>query len=189
MIRRFLFEILYLIRRTPWDTGISPPELMYFLDNHQPGRAIDLGCGTGTNVINMAKRGWQVTGVDISRHAINQAQRKARAARVNPTLHQEDVIRLSSVSGQFDLALDIGCFHSLPQEDRSLYAATVSRIVNPGGTYLLYTWLAGDANAGSRSLTKDTIMSYFCHDFELSFFEEGTDRHRTSAWFSFRRKP
>ena len=187
MIRRLLFEIMYLLRRTPWDTGVSPPELTRVLETHEPGRAIDLGCGTGTNVITMARKGWQVTGVDFSRRAIHRAQQKARAAHVNPTLFQDDVVHLNSVSGHFELALDIGCFHSLSPENRLHYAATVRRIVKPGGTYLLYTWLAGDVNTG-ESPTKENIVGYFGDDFELISFEEGTDQHRISAWFSFRRK-
>jgi cyclopropane fatty-acyl-phospholipid synthase-like methyltransferase len=52
--------------RPPWDTGVSPPELLAHLDVHAPGRALDIGCGTGTNAITMAQHGWQVTGMDFA---------------------------------------------------------------------------------------------------------------------------
>ena len=61
--RRWLFNLWYF-QRPPWDSGISPPELMEFIRSSQPGRALDLGCGTGTNIITLAKNGWQVTGVE-----------------------------------------------------------------------------------------------------------------------------
>ena len=47
-MRRIFFELRYLLGDVPWDTGVSPPELLDFLDRHPPGRALDLGCGTGT---------------------------------------------------------------------------------------------------------------------------------------------
>ena len=48
MMRKLFFEWRYLVGRAPWDTGVSPPELLSFIDTHTAGRAIDLGCGTGS---------------------------------------------------------------------------------------------------------------------------------------------
>ena len=76
LFRRFLFHYWYF-RQPPWDTGISPPELLEFIQNHRAGRAIDIGCGTGTNVITLAQAGWDVTGVDFAPRAIKLAQQKA----------------------------------------------------------------------------------------------------------------
>ena len=72
---------LWYFRRPPWDSGITPPELLEYLESRPAaGRAIDLGCGTGTNVITMARMGWQVTGVDFVPKAIDLAREKARKA-------------------------------------------------------------------------------------------------------------
>jgi methylase of polypeptide subunit release factors len=74
MMRKLFFNLAYL-QKPVWDTGISPPELLDFIANHNPGRALDLGCGTGTNSITLAKHGWEVTGVDFVKRAINLARR------------------------------------------------------------------------------------------------------------------
>ncbi|HZD55845.1 MAG TPA: class I SAM-dependent methyltransferase, partial [Anaerolineales bacterium] len=69
ILRRIFFNLWYY-REPPWDTGISPPELLAFIESHPAGQALDLGCGTGTNVITLARNGWQVTGVDFAPRAI-----------------------------------------------------------------------------------------------------------------------
>lgn len=188
MIRRLIFELMYLLGRTPWDTGISPPELMAFFENHEPGRALDIGCGTGTNLITMAQHGWQVTGVDISSRAIRRAQRKAQAAGLQIQLIQGDVSSFHNITGKFDLALDIGCFHSLSQEDRSRYASNLNRFINPGGTFLLYAWLPDDTKKANAYPSQEVITRLFNQHFELTSIEHGTYRQRTSAWFTFQRK-
>src|SRR5438132_12861215 len=123
-------------RRPPWDTGITPPEVERFVASHAPGRAIDLGCGTGTNAVYLARHGWSAAGVDFAGRAIAKARRRARDAGVSCTFVVGDVTRLD-VAGPFDLALDLGCLHSIPVSRRGGYAAGPARGVRPGGTYLV----------------------------------------------------
>ncbi|MEW6615857.1 MAG: methyltransferase domain-containing protein [Thermodesulfobacteriota bacterium] len=61
-----MFMWRYFRGQTPWDTNITPPEVMEFIQKTSPGRALDLGCGTGTNGITLARHGWKVTGVDFA---------------------------------------------------------------------------------------------------------------------------
>src|SRR5256885_14173336 len=106
-----MFSLWYwLPRRRPWDTGVSPPELERFVASHPAGRALDLGCGTGANVVYLARHGWEAKGVDFAGRAIAKARRRARDAEGACTLIAGDVTRLS-VAGPFDLALDSGCLH------------------------------------------------------------------------------
>ena len=66
------WEWMYLFKKTPWDTGITPPEIVAMLESGKVpiGHALDLGCGTGTNAITLAQRGFEVTAIDVSRRAI-----------------------------------------------------------------------------------------------------------------------
>ena len=69
------FDLQYLLGRAPWDTQVTPPEVVALIEGEGclAGRALDLGCGTGTNCIYLAHRGWQVVGVDFSAVAIRRA--------------------------------------------------------------------------------------------------------------------
>jgi len=138
MRRRLFFNLWYLLRRPQWDTGISPPELIRFIQTHPSGRALDLGCGTGTNVITLAKAGWQATGVDFASSAISKARRKARQSGITADFRVGDVTRLHFPAQSFDLILDMGCFHGLEPDGRAVYAQNIQTWLAPGGTFLLY---------------------------------------------------
>jgi cyclopropane fatty-acyl-phospholipid synthase-like methyltransferase len=137
MLRHLTFNLWYF-RKPPWDSGISPPELHEFIRTHPAGRAIDLGCGTGTNVITLARAGWQVTGVDFAPRAIRIAGKKIKQAGIQADLRVGDVTKLKDISGPFDLALDIGCFHGLLQQGKQDYIAQLERILAPNGFWLVY---------------------------------------------------
>ena len=105
-----------------------------------PGRALDLGCGTGTDSVYLARRGWDVTGVDQVPRALALARRRAAAAGVAPRFVLGDVTRLRELGVGRDctLLLDFGCFHTLPADLRDAYVASVSGVAAPGATFLLY---------------------------------------------------
>jgi SAM-dependent methyltransferase len=191
MIPRLFFELQYLLQKTPWDTGVSPPELLGYLDTIPPGRAIDLGCGTGTNALTIAHYGWDVTGIDISTRAIRSAQRKLKSTGLHVRFLQGDVTQLKGVNGDFDLVLDIGCFHSLTPPSRKRYAENLRKILRPGGTFLLYTWLQPPSNDHSPALTEETIrelIQAYCEILHVSYGSDSA-RHYPSAWITMRRIP
>jgi SAM-dependent methyltransferase len=156
LFRRLLFHYWYF-RQPPWDTGVSPPELFEFIKEHKrsgsvdkPGRAIDIGCGTGTNVVALAKAGWQVTGVDFAPRAIELARQKIARAGVQAELFVKDATNLEGIDGPFELAFDLGCFHVIPQTGKNKYLEQLGRILAPNGFWLMYGFIKPDAiSAGS----------------------------------------
>ena len=161
---------------------MTPPELERFVASHPAGRALDLGCGTGTNVVYLARHGWEATGVDFAGRAIAKARRRARDAGVACTLIVGDVTRLS-VEGPFDLALDIGCLHSIAASGRAGYAAGLARVMRSGATYLLYAFAPGGPAVG---LGAEDVRAVFADAFDLVDVEEG--KGRPSAWYTLVRR-
>src|SRR5574341_421543 len=139
-VKRLFFALWYLLFKPPWDSGIPAPELVRAIANRPPGRALDLGCGTGTNVRYLAEHGWQATGIDFAPNAIAKARRKL--GHLSATLLVGDTTQLERLPlpGPFDLALDMGCFPSLSDAGRKRYAAGLKRWMALGSLYLLYAW-------------------------------------------------
>lgn len=135
--RRWLRFNLKYLGRLPWDTGISPPELRDFIQQAPAGRALDLGCGTGTNLLTLAQQGWKVTGVDLAGLSVRQARTKLRQAGFPARVVRGGVTTAQLGSG-YDLALDIGCYHNLTGDERAIYRERLLEWLAPGGSFLLY---------------------------------------------------
>jgi SAM-dependent methyltransferase len=187
IIRRLLFEQWYFRGQTPWDTGISPPELLEFIETHKPGRAIDIGCGTGTNVVTLACAGWQVTGIDFASRAIRKAKRKTMDANVPAELVVRDATKMVGIHGPFDLAFDLGCFHGILHERRSLYMDELDRILAPGGFWLMYGFLTADADHAQPGLDEAEFRRLASRLTLLSRRDGFDSRGRNSAWFLFQK--
>lgn len=178
---RKLFFNLYYLGSPPWDTGVTPPELVEFISSHEKGRALDLGCGTGTNALALAAAGWEAIGVDFSGRAIRMANRKARTAGLDARFYKDDVLRLKDISGQFDLVIDIGCFHSLPPERFKDYVANLKKRLAPRGTFMLYVFFR-DPKTNNAGITEPELEAAF-KDFDLVKREDGDERgQRPSSW-------
>jgi ubiquinone/menaquinone biosynthesis C-methylase UbiE len=181
-LRRLQFNLWYF-RNPPWDSGITPPELFEFIQSHPAGRAIDIGCGTGTNVITLAKTGWQATGFDFASRAIQIAKRKAKKANVQANLFTDDATRMKNVNGQFDLALDLGCFHSL--ENKADYLTQLDRILASNGFWLMYGFLA----PAPPGIADSDLGMISAHGLTLLSRRNGFDKNeRPSAWFLYQKR-
>ena len=178
--------ILRYLRRPRWDSGITPPELYEYIQSHPPGRAIDLGCGTGTNVRTLAQRGWQVTGVDFVPRAISLAKHKLKEENLPADLRVGDVTDLRDIRGPFDLALDIGCFHGV--DDKPAYLRELDRLLAPGGDWLMYGFFKPDPLQPGPGLAAPDLDLTHALGFSLLSRIDGFDkRERPSAWFLFQK--
>lgn len=133
------YELGYRFFRMPWEMG-PRQELVDLVQSARisPGRAIDLGCGTGSNAIFLAQHGFQVVGIDYAASAIEKARRKAREANVDVRFLIDDLTGLRNGLGTFDFLLDYGTLDDLQPKDRDLYVENLLRLTHPGSQYLLW---------------------------------------------------
>lgn len=190
------FRAAYLFGFKPWDSGVSPPELVSVVegsDRLAPAKALDLGCGTGTNSVYMARHGWEVTGVDFVPRAINAARRKAAAADVSPRFIVGDVTRLTElgVGTEYALLLDLGCFHSIPDAGREAYVRGVTEVARAGASMLLFCFIrrATPSRIGPRGVARGEVAQRFASGWELAEEDAGSPmRGFDSAWYRLRRR-
>jgi SAM-dependent methyltransferase len=183
--RRLSFGLWYM-RRPPWDSRIVPPEVEEFLHSHDPARALDLGCGTGTSSLALARAGWTVTGVDFIPRAINIAKQKMKQAGLKIDFRVGDVSRLHGVRGPFELVLDIGCFHGLSAAQKTRYLEGLEDLIAPGGTWLLYGFFNADESPGPGFVPADLARA--SRHLSLVHRQDGMDKeNRPSAWFWFQK--
>jgi SAM-dependent methyltransferase len=184
---------MYLFGAPRWDTNITPPEVAAVIEGDAAlpaGRALDLGCGTGTNVIYLAQHGWKAIGVDFSPVAIQQARKRAKNIK-GATFVEGDVSQLSQlgITGPFDFVLDVGCFHGLPAHARQAYAREVARVTRPGALFMIWA-IESSRKAflpGTPAMQDKEIAERFGQDFTLECVEHGEGRW-VANWYTLRRR-
>ncbi len=171
------YRLAYRFGKPRWDSAEPRPELEALVRDLVPGRALDLGCGTGASVLYLASRGWEAVGVDFAPEAIAAARENARRAGVNAAFVLGDASRLdeAGVQGQFDLLLDVGCYHAIPAGRRDTYAAGAAAAARPGADFYLAG--IGDPPAswrllGAGGVTGADIRSRFGASFGLAGQQE-----------------
>jgi SAM-dependent methyltransferase len=122
----------------PWDVGEPDPHLMKAVKEGliQPGKALEVGCGTGTNAIWMAQQGFEVLGVDIAPRAIEKARAKAKGLK-NLRFEVVDFLGGGEVGSGYAFAYDRGCFHVFDEAaERTRFAQRLSSVLAPRGQWL-----------------------------------------------------
>ena len=185
---RLRFQWRYWRGQTPWDTNVTPPEVLAFIETNPPGKAIDLGCGTGTNAITLARNRWGVVGVDFAGKAIRKARRKTAASGMKIDFHIADVTDLGMLTKPFDYALDIGCLFTLKPQNRIKYAKTLARLLRPAGWYMLYAWMPRTWNGRRIGISQAEVEALLGATFVKEKVAIGEEKGHPSAWYWFRRR-
>jgi SAM-dependent methyltransferase len=186
---------MYRLGLRPWEIDREPDEFAALLEAW-PGngsRALDLGCGTGRETLLLAQHGWEVVGVDFVQRAIDRAQQRLDEAGAHARLLVGDVTRLGELDlgGQFDLVLDLKCFHGLSGDNRSRYVDGVAFASRPGGTYLLFALARSRLRALSAApggVNRRDVERLFEPSFEMLAVREGSGGPFTPTAFRMRRR-
>jgi hypothetical protein len=149
------YRLAYAIGFHPWeDLAEHPPFAETLLEpvareenwNRPPyGSALDIGTGRGVWGVQLARRGWQVTGVDMVEKALRRARERAEEAGVDLRLLQGDVtaLRQADVGSNFRLAVDTGTFHGLTDSQREDMGRELSAVCADDATVLLDCFAPG----------------------------------------------
>lgn len=100
-----------------------------------PGRALDVGCGEGADAVWLARRGWDVTVIDVSSVALDRARRHARDAEVQVTWMHAGLVEVGLPVGSFDLVS--AQYPVLRKTPKAVAERTLIDLVAPGGTLLV----------------------------------------------------
>src|SRR5262245_22238661 len=146
------WRFAYSIGFHPWEDAVTDPAFVEkaaeLFAREEGGReppygaALDLGTGSGIWGIELAKRGWEVTGIDVVETALRRARDRVQNARVAVRLIHGDVtaLRAAGVGQGFRLILDTGTFHDLNTVQREAMGREVSVVAAPDATVLLLVW-------------------------------------------------
>ncbi len=184
---KLIYELSYRFTQPNWDQDTVPPEVIALSQKGgSRGRALDLGCGTGTHSIYLAQQGYSVVGVDFSSKAIDLAHRKAHRAGVSVDFQLGDVTRLDTLHNPFDISLDVGCFHGLTKTERTRFAEILARLTHPGSLFLL--WAVEEQSHMGIGVAPEEIRQSFSANFTLDHTQRDNLHGRASAWYRFSRR-
>lgn len=168
---RVVFGLMYRIGFTPWEGHQLPARLRELVEADPPlppGKALDVGCGTGDTSIYLAQHGWEVTGIDFVERALQKAGRKGRQAGVEVRWLRADVTRLRQhdVGEGFGLVTDNGLLHGLSDEGREAYVRELTPLVTEGGRLLILAFGVAKRR-GPRGIDGPEIERRFAGGWQL----------------------
>jgi SAM-dependent methyltransferase len=166
----------YVKGDTPWDSGRPSQELVRVLDEERitPCRAIDLGCGTGSNAIYLASLGFDVTAADISPTAIDRCRMRRATTDVRIRCIQADLLDPpDDIGGSYSFFLDRACYHVVRRVNVEAYFRTLDRIIAPSALGLV---MAGNAREpmepGPPTVTEEELRADWEKLFEIIWLRE-----------------
>ena len=165
------YRFLYAVGLTPWEADAEnvAPELRTLVDRVEDGlarpfgAALDLGCGRGRWSLELAERGWDVTGIDVTPKAVLDARRRADDANVAARFIEGSVtaLRDAGVGTGYRLVLDVECFNHLSDEDRAAVGREVDVVARPDAEIVLLVWSRAHRGPFPPGATRDDVAAAF----------------------------
>jgi len=154
------------VKDMPWYLSELDPDLKDALNEYhiESGTFFDLGTGPGTQAIELSKRGFRVTGSDLSENAILKVQMLDDQVK----FIQDDILH-SKIDSQFDYILDRGCFHIIDETQRLVYVSQVVKLINKEGLFFLkcFSDKNPDTGFGPHHISETQINEIFSGQFTI----------------------
>ena len=158
----------------PWSHSEPTLFLAEICRRRKPGRALDIGCGAGTDSLFLAQQGWDVTSLDFMPKALEYTVQRATEAGVTVTPVEADITNWEPTH-KYDLVLDHGLLHNMDPVRYPAYRECVLRALADDGEFVLLHWhplFAGQANGkmGPTRVARADIKSFFAPELQERFF-------------------
>ncbi len=183
----------------PWAHDEPTLFLPQVCRTREPGTALDIGCGAGTDSVFLALQGWDVTSLDFMPKALQYTQQRASEAGVSVNPVEADITDWEPPQ-QYDLVLDHGLLHNMDPVRYSAYRQCVMKALADSGDFVLLHWhplFPGQeqGEVGPTRTSREDIKAFFAPDLQERFFarEEFEDlpamvgHGMTQAYYLFRR--
>jgi methyl halide transferase len=153
----------------PWEKGAPSPGLVDFLAAHPNlprGTVCVPGCGTGHDVREFARAGFDASGFDIASSAVQLAAEKTMAAGLKAKFQPGDFLH-DEPPQKFDWLFEHTLFCAIKPQERDDYVRAALRWLKPDGQYLAVNYLIPDADGPPFGTTRDELWRRFSPHFEL----------------------
>jgi len=158
----------------PWAHDEPTLFLAEICERRKPGRALDIGCGAGTDSVYLAKKGWDVTSLDFMPKALEFTQKRAAEAGVSVRPVEADITEWV-VPEPFDLVLDHGLLHNMDPLRYSAYRQRVLQAIADDGDFVLLHWhprYPGQPSGrmGPLRVAREDILKFFAPELQERYF-------------------
>ena len=163
------YRLMYELGLTPWERRPVGDTWQPLVNGLTPGRALDVGSGTGRDAVHLAGRGWRVTAVDQDERALARARERAAEQGVEVDWMRADVTALGELGLEpgYDLVYDFGCLHSVPDAARPSVALGMTELAAVGGMLVLLAFGRGRRVMLPRGIDADEVLDLFGDAWEL----------------------
>lgn len=169
MMEKFYREAKGDPSKLPWHRQEPGALLMKCATAGLPGRALDVGCGSGVFSRYLAELGYDVVAIDLNDSAVSMARALSDAGPAFNVV-KADILEFDA-QREFDIVLDSGCLHNFNDAGVRRYVKRLKCWLAPKGDFILERWgkrhVLDWRPIGPYRRTISTIESAFSKHFQL----------------------